>query len=473
MTYRSIDFLTSTLAAILFFGCWFGNLANAAEKSTATKKPNILFLFTDDQRADTIHALGNETIITPNLDRLAGEGFVFNNAHIMGSNCPAVCLPSRNMLMSGRVYFHFQKFKMPDKRTKLPYASPDEPNVPTSMKAAGYETYHHGKKGNTARRIHPLFDHTKYVTHHSVLKNGQPGMVVVDDAIAFLKNRKADKPFFMYLAFSEPHDPRISAKEYRDLYDRDKIPLPKNYLPIHPFDNGEMTIRDEQLERWPRTEAAIRRHLHDYYAMITGLDRHLGRLLQYLRDSGQYDNTIIVFSSDNGLALGSHGLMGKQSLYEHSVRVPLILVGPGIPKGHSDALVYLLDLFPTFCEMTGAPVPEGLDGTSLRPILAGKSEKVRDSAFFGYRDVQRAVRDDRWKLIHYPKIDRTQLFDLAADPDETHDLSSDPAQIERMASLFELMRQWQARLGDKLPLSIPKPSDGAWMPPDQRARTKR
>ena len=204
-------------------------------------------------------------------------------------------------------------------KTRANYASPEEHNVPDSIRGAGYETYHHGKSGNTARLLHPLFDHTKYVTHHNQLKNGQPGMVIVNDAIAFLKGRKTDKPFFMYLAFSEPHDLRIPAEEYLDRYDREKIPLPGNYLPVHPFDNGEMAIRDERLEAWPRTEDAIRGHIHEYYGMITGLDHHIGRLIQTLHDLGQYDDTIIVFSSDNGLAIGSHGLMGKQSVYEHSV----------------------------------------------------------------------------------------------------------------------------------------------------------
>ncbi|MBN1588065.1 MAG: sulfatase-like hydrolase/transferase [Pirellulales bacterium] len=441
-----------------------------AEKPAAVERPNILLVFTDDQRADTIHALGNPAIITPNLDRLTERGFVFNNAYIMGSNSPAVCLPSRNMLMSGRAYFHFRRYKLPDRRHPFPYASPEEPNVPTTLGTAGYETYHHGKKGNTARRIHPLFDHTKYVTHHSVLKNGQPGKVVVDRAIDFLKHRKTDKPFVMYLAFSEPHDPRVSAQEYRDMYDRDEIPLPKNYLPIHPFDNGEMTIRDERLEKWPRTKDAIRRHLHDYYAMITGLDHHIGRLFQALKDQGLYDNTIVVFASDNGLALGSHGLMGKQSVYEHSVKVPLIVAGPSIPHGDSDALVYLLDLFPTFCEWAGTPVPEELDGKSLAPIIAGRSEKVRDTAFFAYRGVQRAVRDGCWKLICYPRIDRTQLFDLSTDPDETHDLSADPAQARRIESMMKLMRRWQERLGDDAPLVVDQPADGRWTPPARKPK---
>ena len=213
--------------------------------------------------------------------------------------------------------------------------------------------------------------------------------------------------------FEAPHDPRVAAREFRDLYDPARIALPANYLPLHPFDNGEMTVRDERLAPWPRTEAEVRRHLHDYHAVISGLDHHIGRLIRALKDRHAFENTIIVFASDNGLAIGSHGLMGKQSLYEHSMKVPLFLVGPGIPRGWSDALVYLLDVYPTLCDLVGTQVPQGLDGMSLGPILRGKTDRVRDSLFLCYRDVQRAVRDDRWKLIRYPRIGLTQLFDLA------------------------------------------------------------
>jgi len=128
-----------------------------------------------------------------------------------------------------------------------------------------------------------------------------------------------------------------------------------------------MTVRDEQLEKWPRTPEAIRRHLHEYYACITSIDGHIGRLLQTLQEQGEYERTIIIFSSDNGLAIGSHGLMGKQNLYEDGMKVPLIMCGPGIAAGQSDALVYLLDIYPTVCELVGAPAPQGSTARACRP----------------------------------------------------------------------------------------------------------
>src|SRR5688500_12451452 len=208
---------------------------SAVAQDAPSKKPHVVFLFADDQRADTIAALGNPHIKTPNLDQLATSGMVFRNAYCLGANVGAVCTPSRNMLLSGRAYFRWQG----------PQAQPDMPNFPTSMKAAGYETYHHGKRGNTSPAIQALFDHNKYVVDLEDRTNGEPCQTIVSEAIYFLKARDKTKPVFMYLAFSNPHDPRVAADKYMRLYERDKIPLPKNYLSIHPFNNGEQFVRDE------------------------------------------------------------------------------------------------------------------------------------------------------------------------------------------------------------------------------------
>ncbi len=426
-------------------------MSRAADRS----HPNVLFLLADDMGPDAIRAFGHPVIETPNLDALARSGFVFRNAYCLGGNSAAVCLPSRNMILSGRAYF----------RWKGPYASADDPNFPDSMHQAGYETYHHGKRGNVALKIQERFNHNKYLDDEKERTSGQPGKTIVDGAVEFLQKRPKDRPFFMYLAFEAPHDPRVADPEYLARYDRSKIPLPKNYLPVHPFDNGEMTIRDEKLAAWPRTKPEIRRHLHEYYAVITALDHHIGRLIQSLKDQGEYENTIIVFASDHGLAIGSHGLMGKQNLYEHSTKAPLIFEGPGIPKGESDALVYLLDIYPTVCELVGAKVPDGLDGQSLAGIIHGTSASVRESLFTSYQEVQRAVRDGQWKIIRYPQINRTQLFDLKTDPDEMHDLAGDPSQAARIDRMMALLKDWQTRLGDTAPLTSDHPRDPTFVPP--------
>src|SRR5688572_18505420 len=311
--------------SLLFFLTGVSAPTNAAQQPA--KRPNVLFLFADDMRADSIGALGNPDVKTPNLDTLARRGFVFRNAYCLGGNVGAVCTPSRNMLLSGKTYFrwkdHLAPGANPNQRGLL--APGEAPNFPLSMKEAGYLTYHHGKRGNTAPHIQANFEINKYLENDQADRTvGEPGRQIVDEAIAFLKkNEQQDaRPFFMYLAFSNPHDPRVAAQKYLDLYDRQKIRLPKNYLPQHPFDNGEMTVRDELLSPWPRTEEEIRKTHHEYYATISGMDFHIGRLISTLKELGLDDNTIILFSADQGIAIGSHGLLGKQNLYDASMKAP-------------------------------------------------------------------------------------------------------------------------------------------------------
>ena len=433
--------------------------------ASAATKPNVLFLFADDMRADSIAALGNPVVKTPNLDSIASRGFAFRNAFCFGGNSAAVCTPSRNMLLSGKSYFRWQDLPGPNGKKLGPMAPGDAPNFPISMKAAGYETYHEGKKGNTAINIQAKFEHNVYIEENKDRSSGEPGMQIADDATAFLKQRKADRPFFMYLAFGNPHDPRIAAQKYLDMYDRAKIPLPPDFMPQHPFDNGEMSIRDEQLSPWPRTEDEVRKHLHEYYAVITAMDHHIGRILATLKELGQLDNTIILFSADQGIAIGSHGLLGKQNLYNSGMNSPLFFAGPGISKGESRAMVYLLDIYPTVCDLVGVQSPPGIDGISFKPVIDGEAAATREEMFLAYQQVQRAVVADGWKLIRYPQINRTQLFDFANDPYELKDLAADSSQARRVATLMSKLEKWQKHYGDNLPLTSTNPKPAEWTPP--------
>ncbi len=434
----------------------------------AEPKPNILFIFADDMRADSIAALGNPVVRTPNLDSLVNRGLAFRNAYCMGGNSGAVCTPSRNMLLSGRAYFRWKDYLPPGEPAQRRglLAPGDPPNFPTSLRQAGYLTYHHGKRGNTAPLIQEQFEINKYLKDDTGdRKDGEPGRNITDEAIEFLRERKDDQPFFMYLAYANPHDPRVAAKTYLDLYDRSRIPLPANFLPQHPFDNGEMVIRDELLAPWPRTDVEIRRHLHEYYAVISGLDFHIGRLLRTLEDLGLSANTIVIFSADQGIAIGSHGLLGKQNLYDHSMKVPLIFAGPRIPHATSEALVYLFDVYPTVCDLTGARTPVGIDGRSFRQVIEGRPAMIRPELFLAYLDLQRAVRDTRWKLIRYPQVNVTQLFDLREDPDETHNLASQEAYAPRVRTMLERLKTLQGEFGDDQELTVPNPKPSRWAPP--------
>jgi arylsulfatase A-like enzyme len=231
-----------------------------------------------------------------------------------------------------------------------------------------------------------------------------------------------------------------------------------------------MTIRDEALAPWPRTPEDTKQQLADYYACVTGLDHHIGRVFAELRARGEWDNTIIIFTGDNGLSLGEHGLFGKQNLYEFGgMHVPCVIAGPGIPRGRSDALVYLMDLFPTFCDFAGAKIPDGVESHSLAPIIYGRAQKVRDVLYTGYQAGQRAIRDDRWKLIRYPLVDRTQLFDLAADPLELKNLAADSAHAPRVAAMTALLQQEMKNYADPAPLTVANPKPAAWTPPTHGA----
>lgn len=436
-------------------------LLPAVQTPAAVDRPNFLFIVTDDQREDTIAALGNPHVETPHLDGLVRGGTVFRNAYCMGGFSAAVCTPSRMMLMRGRSWFRVRE--VPEGFAGLPKA----------MEAGGYETFFLGKRGNGDDLVQGQFLHSAHVTPRKeepsdtrdvdtrVRAEGIPGERLVEGAIAMLSERDRSRPFFMCLAGPEPHDPRVAPEAYLERYPPEGMPLPENFLPYHPFDNGELLVRDEHLAAWPRTAEEIRRHLREYYAVISHMDAQFGRLFAALRAIGDHENTVIVFTSDQGLALGSHGLMGKQNLYEHSMGVPLIFAGPGIPRGQQrDAFVYLFDLLPTFCELAGLPVPEGIEGRSLAAVLRGEAAGVRDAVFLAYRDVQRAVRVGAWKLICYPQAGRMQLFNVEEDPGETRDLSGEAGQEARVVRLVERLRAEQARYGDALALGALRSAGG-------------
>ncbi|HIG05664.1 MAG TPA: DUF4976 domain-containing protein, partial [Planctomycetes bacterium] len=263
-----------------------------------------------------------------------------------------------------------------------------------------------------------------------------------------------NNPFFACVFFTAPHDPRTPPTKFLSMYPVEKMPLPANFLPEHPFDNGELKIRDEKLAPFPRTPEVVKEQLAAYYAMISQMDAQVGRIIDALQETGLAENTMVVFTSDHGLAVGSHGLMGKQNLYEHSTRVPLLITGPGIEAGSvCEQPVYLHDLVPTIADWARIDAPEFSEGKSLVGLLNGTSQQGRESIYTAYKKVQRALRVGRWKLIHYPAIGRTQLFDLQDDPQETTDLSDHP---DHQETRLDLLLQLEAeRVAAADPLKTP------------------
>lgn len=439
--------------------CFFLNI------SFAQNKPNILFLFADDQRADALGCSGNLYIQTPNIDKLAESGVRFSNSYVMGGHHGAICAPSRAMLMSGKSLFNVY-----DRLVGVQ-------TMPRHFSEHGYVTFGTGKWHNEKEAFEATFQNGKNVflggmcDHFNVPardmgadgKLGEPQNkgystdIFMGAAMDFINEYAVgsrDKPFFCYVAFTAPHDPRSPRPDYIDRYPDEAVPLPGNFKKLHPFAFDQLTIRDENLAPWPRTPEIIQASIADYYALITHLDDKVGEIVETLKKQGLLENTIIVYAADNGLGIGSHGLLGKQNLYEHSVKVPVIISGPGIPKEKvSDALVYLYDLYPTLCDASGLPAPEGIDGKNLYPVIKGETTSVRNSLYTAYRNTVRAVRTDEWKLIHYPQINHTQLYNLNTDPLEINNLASQTKYDDKVAEMMELIKEWYQATNDTMNLN--------------------
>jgi arylsulfatase A-like enzyme len=435
-----------------------------------SKRVNILHLNADDHRADGATALGNpDHVYTPTLDKLVERGFSFRHCYTMGAMTGAVCTPSRTMLLTGLSWQHIPGANA---TSTIPTAKDASTYLPRVMQAAGYQTFHAGKSSNSF--VAGIKEFETSIHLDDGLANGRANIsrVMGDLAIDFLdKKRDRNRPFYMYLAPSVPHDPRTAEPQFHDKYKPQDIKKSPCFLPQLPFNNGEMTVRDEKLETWPRTETMIQQVRADYYACISGLDYNFNRVIEKLKELGEYENTIIVFTGDNGLSIGDHGLLGKQNLFEFGgMHVPCVLAGPGIPQGKSDALVYLMDIFPTFCDLGGAKIPAHVDAKSLVPIITGKQDKVRDVLYTGYRDCQRAIRDQQWKLMRYPLINVTHLFNLQSDPYEMNDLSAQ--QPEKVKEMMTLLESEMKRSDDPIPLVVDDPKPAAWTPPSPEDHQK-
>ena len=433
-----------------------------------TGKPNILFILADDQRADALGCAGNPSIKTPNIDNLAQNGVRFTNSYVMGGHHGAISAPSRAMLLSGRYLFHVYD-KLAGVKT-----------MPVHFSTHGYETFGTGKWHNEKSTFEASFQKGMNVflggmaDHFNIpvsdlgpdgklslpMKKSFSTDLFAGAAIDFITNYAAGdhkNPFFCYVAFTVPHDPYSPRPDYIGRYPPDSLPLPGNFMPLHPFVFDDLMVRDENLSPWPRAPETIRAALADYYGLITHLDDKIGEIINTLKEKDLYENTIIVYAADNGLAIGSHGLLGKQNLYEHSMKVPLIITGPGIPKEKlSDALVYLFDLYPTLTELCSLPAPEGIDGKSLVPVISGTTQEVRSSLFTAYRYTVRAVRTKEWKLIRYPERNYTQLFNLEEDPLEMNNLAENSRFKSKTDELLRLMQEWQVAVNDTVPLTARK-----------------
>lgn len=459
----------------------------AAALAAAPARPDIVFIFGDDHAYDAVGSTGLTQVATPALDRLAARGTTFTHAYNMGSWSGAVCVPSRTMLMTGRHLWDARR---------IYDATDDERKAgrlwPQLLRAAGYETYFTGKwhvKADAAR----AFD----VVRH--LRPGMPGTVdaaysrppeggpdpwsphdrtlggyweggthwsevVADDAVDFLQTAAPkETPFFLYVAFNAPHDPRQSPREYVEKYPPERVKVPASFLPEYPFKDSigcGPGLRDEKLAPFPRTERSVRVHRGEYYALVSHLDAQVGRILEAIEASGRAATTWVFYTADHGLAVGHHGLFGKQNLYDHSVRVPFIAAGPGVPAGKRIAApIYIQDAMPTCLELAGSRAPDHVWFRSILPAIRGEATaEVRDAIYGAYLDLQRAVSHEGYKLILYPRARRARLYRLADDPLEMRDLFGEAKpdgakSVDVARRLFTRLRSLQEELGDTLDLA--------------------
>ncbi len=446
---------------------------------TEPEKPNILFIFADDQCFNTINELGNKEVITPTLDDLARRGTVFTTAYNMGGWHGAICVASRTMFNTGRFLWRAYEYE-----SKLDTLSATGELWSKEMADLGYDTYFTGK-------WHVKIDPLKIFHNVGSIRGGMPKQsaegynrpldvndlkwtpwdtsfggfwqggthwseVVANETMDFLEKSSTSKnPFFMYIAFNAPHDPRQSPKEYVEMYDLEDIAIPQSFLPEYPYKDiigCSAELRDEKLAPFPRTEYAVKVNRQEYYAIITHMDAQIGKILNKLEETGQAENTYIFFSADHGLAVGHHGLMGKQNMYDHSLRPPMIVVGPDIPEGkEKNMAVYLQDIMPTVIEYAGGEVPGYVEFNSLKSFIEGATAQSNYPEVYGaYMDLQRMIRIDEYKLIVYPYAGIRRLFNLNDDPEEMNDLASRPDQMERLDSMFENLVKLQSEMGDTL-----------------------
>jgi len=461
--------------------------AQQAAAGNAGGRPDVLVLLADDQTFNTIRMLGNSQIQTPNLDALAARGTTLSHCHNQGGWHGAICMASRAMMATGR---HLYRITDPHDVRASGNLGTDHTLWAEHFRNNGYKTFGTGKWHNGGESFKRSFSHGDAVylggmhpysdengnnggpitTGHEHIKlrhyDGNAGTYeqydgdawstdsFIDAARAFVRdNAQGDNPLFTYVAFTAPHDPHHAPPEYREQYKDEDIELWPNFMPEHPFDTGDMRVRDEVMLPFPRDPDVIRSRIADYFAMVTHIDARIGDLLTTLEEAGRLDNTHVVFTADHGLGVGQHGLLGKQSQYDHSVRVPMVWAGPGIAPGEiSSELVYLHQMYATTCELAGLDTPDHIDAPTLGPVLRGERPGF-ESLIGCYRDRQRMVRTETHKLIRYPHNGEVQLFDMNEDPWEMNDLAEDPTQRNRVRELDQMLRDWQPVVGDGLELA--------------------
>ena len=459
---------------------------SAQNKTTGNADPkkfrNIIFILTDDHRYDFMGFTGRVPYLkTPNMDFLAKNGAYFKNAFVTTS----LCSPSRASILTGQ-YSHVH--------TVVDNVAPMPSNLvffPQYLQKAGYQTSFFGKwhMGNETSKPQKGFNHWESFLGQGVYYNSTLNIdgkevvykdsayitdLLTEHAIDWMKHRDTAKPFFMYLSHKAVHAPFEPAKRHKGLYANQKYPLPTTFYQTLGDDYKKLGWPEwvkQQRYSWHGVDYMY--HSHDetidemvqtYCETLLGVDESIGSVLQYLRDNGLEDNTLVIYMGDNGFAWGEHGLIDKRQFYEESVKVPFLVYCPSVFKGGQTVtkMVQNIDVAPTIMDYAGLKKPDYMPGYSFLPLLRGDSSHVRDKIFYEYYweyDFPMTpnifgVRTDKFKYIRYQGIwDTNELYDLEHDPNETVNLIQDPKYADTVKHMASELFDWlESTNGMSIPL---------------------
>lgn len=462
MTPPLLRRLVALLLAFVISAAQWPCLAASDKSGAVARKPNILILYADDWRHDTLGCAGNPVVKTPNLDALASDGFRFTQACVT----TAICGVSRASMLTG------QWMSRHGNRAFRMFQTPWEETYPGILRRNGYWTGHVGKWHNgefPAER----FDFGRAYGGRHLIKQPDSSVIHVtqkneNDAMEFLRTRPTDKPFCLTVAFFATHAEDWNPKQFvyqpesESLYKDVTIPVPKTATEEHfrrlpPFIANE---KNEGRNRWHwrfDTPEKYQQYMKAYYRMATEVDTTCGRVLEELKRQGVLDNTLVIFTTDNGYFHGEHGLADKWYPYEESIRVPLIVRDPRMPKGlrgkTNDEFVLNVDLAPTILAAAGMMVPERMQGRDFSPLyLASRKPQWRDEFYYEHATIRstdfipssEALVRKNVKYLRWPDFGYEELFDLQKDPMEEHNLAGNPAHASTVASLRARMEELKA-----------------------------
>jgi arylsulfatase A-like enzyme len=468
-------------------------LAVLAPPLPAAERPNILYLMADDHAAHAISAYGSKINKTPNIDRIAKEGMLFTRCWVTNS----ICTPSRAAILTGK-YAHINGVPVFNR------FDGSQPTLAKYLQAAGYHTgmigkWHLGSEptGFDYWNILPgqgVYHDPTFITKDGRQKHtGYVTDVITDFSLQFLKDRPKDKPFFLMCHHKAPHRPWQPDAKHAKKWENVEVPEPETFNDDYATRSDaarEATMRvDRDLNKTdlkrdpPRglSEAELKkwkyqRYMRDYLACVEAVDDNVGRLLDYLDQNGLAENTMVIYTSDQGFFLGDHNWFDKRFMYEESLRMPFLVRWPSKVKAGtvSDGMILNVDFAPALMDCAGLKVPEDMQGRSFLPLLRGEQPKDwRTSMYYRYYHYPQdhrvqphyGVRTERYKLIYFNKIDQWELFDLQKDPHELKNLYADPAHAETVKTLKEEMYRLKKELKDENQFENGVPKDNVDMPP--------